>query len=241
MSLDYSLVVRSRKRSMAAAHKVIAAVLADCGAQLVTSEEDGEDDEADDGDDLPRRRANPRSIELQVSLNKRQGGPFLVRRLPRGFELSLVSYPSSDPSFEAMAELLQDIGHKLGTPLAEGDEQAQALLDEADEAEQAEEETQRAAQGPLSHVALISLLDAAGQPLQQGQLAVDDFFSCVEAGGLLRPGARFHPLLNEDLRFGLGGARLVVTVHTGRSEPFRKYVYDLDGYGRVRSFSVTAP
>lgn len=236
MSIDFSLVVRSRKRSLDTVRNAVRSELARQGARLMSPHDPDEEDASAHGDVEVSAQGRPRQIDLHVCFADEAGGAFAIRWLPRGFELSLVDYASSDPSYERMADLLGDIGARLGTVLEAESDEAQALLEEADNEDDEESDC-----GPLSHVALIELLDREGQSLQQGQIHVQQFFDCIEPGGMLRAKSWRHPLLDEDQRFALKGARLIVTVHTGTSEPFRRYAYELDGYGRVRSFSVTSP
>jgi hypothetical protein len=216
MSFDHALVVRSRKRSFTAVRAVAAAALkAHDGARLARQEgEDGPEDE---------------EMEIHVMFaSPRSGGPIFVRRLPRGFQLTIDSTSGGTRAcFAALGEVMKDIARGLGT-VVEGAE-AEKLLDEADAA---------ASSSPLASAAVIALLDGEGRVLEEGETDTERFVADLLPGGMLKPAAGSHRLLSEDARLDLRGARLLVTLHTAKGKPFRRYDYALDGYGRIRSFSA---
>ena len=139
-------------------------------------------------------------------------------------------------TFGGLEDLVNEIAAELGTVLGE-EETADLLEREAEDAEHA-----RSVRNPLANMVTIAVLNAAGDPLKEVRDTHENFAAQQVPGGMLRPtlvNERSSELLSDAGRYPLRGALLRCVLHDDDANPYRQYDYELDGYGRITSFSVS--
>lgn len=216
MSLDYVVYVKTRRRSMKSVRAVATQVLGQLpGASLAAPSDESEED------------------ELHI-VAPRASGVVSVTIHQFGVGLAISSTTGVRETFVALGDLVDDIAGALGTVLSEED--AANLLEKEEEAYAVSRRS------PLANMVLLTLLGREGEVLAEERETHANFIAQHLPGGMLRPTLlhdRVSPLLSDAGRYPLRGALLRCVHHDEDGRPFRQSEFELDGYGRVTSFTVT--
>lgn len=216
VSHDYTVHVKTRRRSLKSVRAAAISVLSKLpGASLAPAEEE--------------------SQELHVTAPRASG---VVRVTLHGFGVGFVVLPAAGEGFNGLPDLVNEIAAELGTVLGE-EATADLLEKEAEEAEAA-----RSVRNPLANMVTLSVLDAKGKLITQVRDTYENFSAQQVPGGMLQPALvneKSSPLLSDAGRYPLRGALLRCVVHDDAANPYRQYDFELDGYGRITSFSVSQP
>jgi hypothetical protein len=217
MSYDFELVVRGRRRRPEGVRTIARKVLAALPGGELIADDDGEA-EGDDGD-----------FDLRVAVG-RAGGTLNVRRLRRGFVLSL---DSNQDGNREHGELLGDVATRLALALGkivEDEDLVAELLDESEED----------GDGPaIGSMVVMTLEDRDGAVLESATVHLNDFAAMLAPGDMLVPrGWAAPPMAHEHHRFEARAAAVVAVAHDAKGKPFRRHRWRLDGYGRIAGIEV---
>ena len=158
------------------------------------------------------------------------GGPITIAIHSFGVQLTVDTTNGGRENFEALGELANEICSELGELLDE---------DEAAELIEAEQPPEPADLRPHSiHVnrALISLRGHAGEVLAHESMSCAELESQCP-GGMLRDNA--PGILGEEGRLAFRGKTLECVLHDDAGRVTVRWIYDLDGYGRIRGKRVS--
>ena len=219
MSLDYSTYAKTRRRSVRSVRTAAKAVLARYPGRALQPVEDERDDD-----------------ELRI---EGLGGPIHVTTWGFGIELSINSTDGGRENFAALGELADEICAELGTRL-DADE-ARALI-----AAETEDEAPAAAKPGGLHVNRVHIVLRGhdGEELVRASVSCNQFFAQRGHRGELLPELRVEgapAILGEEGRLAYRGKTLDCLVHDESGRPATRWVYELDGYGRIKGFTQQAP
>lgn len=217
MSFDYSVITRGRKRSVKALRSAAKKVLGQIPNGALCADECDEEEEGED-------------LELTVKL-ERGGGTVVLRRLKRGYELSVDSMMDGNRDhFEEVGEFADALAAELGK-IVEDEDLIDKMREETDEDD---------AKGEFGSMVVMSLEDRAGEALESAQLDIEHFATLLAPGGMLVGESCWAPpMAKEPHRFNVPGAAAVVAlVHDKAGKPYRRHRWHLDGYGRICGIEV---
>jgi hypothetical protein len=212
VSYEYTVIVRGRHRSASELRELVASL-----APL----EPTDGDDLDDGDDesgFDVRIANPGTIEISP--------------LARGYRLSIDSNRDGNRErFIELGALMDQIAGTLGDIV--DDDEATAMLEESAVSEPPPAK---------ASVAIVTLEEVEGAPIESTSVYLDFFAQLLDPGGM--PSRRPHlakpaMMADDDYRFARGAARMTAVLHGADGAAFRRFVWKLDGYGRITGVDIT--
>jgi hypothetical protein len=206
MWFDYTIVVRGKKRKPAEIRAL--------AAQLGTLVEQDADAELGADDDL----------ELVFD----GVGNFDMRRLKRGYVLSVDSNRGNRDGWDEICGIVDKLGRLLGTLVEDPD-----AIDKM----HAESTPPRAEN---ADIAVMTLEDREGAVIETARVYIEHFAQFVDPGGMPSlPHALRPAMVSEDYRYGKGAAIMRGVMHDSTGVAFRRFVWTLDGYGRIRGVVVS--
>ncbi len=217
MSLDHTVYVKTRRKSLRSVRRAAEAVLARRQGLSLHPVEDERDED-----------------ELWIGAFS---GPIEVATYGFGVGLSISSTTGARECFAELGDLAEEIGEELGKVLDE--ETALELIG----AEDAEHEPERPPPSKPHGKAIllvdrveVLLLGADGETLTRTTTSIPQFNAQRDDSGKLLPKLRMSgtpAVLTEEGRLSYAASRLCCTLHGSSGSPVCRYEYDLDAHGRV--------
>lgn len=208
MSFDHSVVVRGRKRKTTKI-RAIAARLAP----------------------LLEQDANDVEDEQEIDLHFDGVGSMQIRRLVRGYEISLDSNRDGNrENWEALGELVASLAKELGEIIDDRELAAEMCIEgEPEEA------------SPDGRMAVLTIEDREGNVVERGVVFIEHLAQILDPAGM--PFARSHfawpAMFDEAHRYPLGGSCMRARLHDADGIEFRTIEWPLDGYGRITGVETT--